>query len=121
NKYWRSLRVGWQDRRVSREVVRPFGALIDPCLDGIDLLLAERAGSGHLWAVLAPDQFQVKPADCAVAGHDHGRGPAPHRVAAAVEPEAMHLLRWPVALNAVLLQERLNVATEIDLAGGLVR
>jgi hypothetical protein len=33
----------------------------------------------------------------------------------------MHLLRWAVTLNAVLLQERLNITTEIDFAGDRVR
>jgi hypothetical protein len=32
----------------------------------------------------------------------------------------MHLLRWSVTLNAELLQERLNITTEINLARTLV-
>jgi hypothetical protein len=32
----------------------------------------------------------------------------------------MHLLRWAMTLDAVLLQQRLNIATEINFAGDRV-
>jgi hypothetical protein len=63
----------------------------------------------------------VESAGPAIAGRDHHDCAAPHRVTSAVEPEAMHLLRWPVALYAELLEERLKVTAEINLAGRLVR
>ena len=52
---------------------------------------------------------------------NHGDGPAPHGVAAAVQPKAVHLQRRAVAAIAVGSQNRLHVAAEIDFRWRLGR
>ena len=111
------LRVRRHWRGVARNLVRPFGALIDPCLDGGDLFLAQRSRGRHLKSEFISGQPEIEPAERAVTRHDHHKGAAPHRRTATVEAEAVHLLCGPVTAGAVLLQQRLNLTLEIDFAG----
>src|SRR5258708_3924283 len=104
--------IGWRRRGVSREIIRPFSSLVDPCFYDFDLLLAKRSGKRHLRAEPASDQFLVELAPSAVSWRDHHHRAAPHRISSAVKPEPMHLLRWPVTLNAILLEKRLNIVPE---------
>src|SRR4029077_2116126 len=76
--------------RVSGERIGPFGAVIDPTPDDLDLLGPERPGRRHLWTELRAADFDVQKARAAVAGMDDartGRSTA-HRVAAPIEPQA---------------------------------
>ncbi len=70
----------------------------------------------HLQAKLTSGEPQIETAGRAVARPNHCRPctAATQGVAAAVEPEAAHLLCGTMAPDAVLLKNRLDVAGEID-------
>src|SRR5471030_300519 len=55
----------------------------------------------------------------AVARSDDGDGAAAHRVAPAIKAQVVVLLRWTVAAVAVLPEDRLHVADEINPGGRL--
>ncbi len=113
----RRQRIRRRRRRLSRELVGPLGALIDPRLDRGDLLGPQRAGRRHLQSRLAASDSTIEPADRAVAGDDArvvGADTIGHGVAAAIEAEVAALQRCAVAAVAVGAQQRLNVARVVD-------
>src|SRR5260370_27786455 len=93
--------------------------MIDPDFEYVDLLLMQRPRRRHLLSELVSDQPAIEFTSLAIAPQDYGSGAAPHRIAPPVQPKVIHLLRRSVAANAVCLQQRLNVATEINLGGNL--
>ena len=71
----------------------------------------------HLRSGLAADQPLVNPAYLALArddAHTVGAYAVRERILAAVEPEAAHLLRRAMTFYAVLFEQWLDVAPEID-------
>src|SRR5207248_8872066 len=101
------------DWRLTSRFVRPYRALVYPRFDHFDLVRRQRAGRRHLPAVQVPNQPLIQAAAVAVAGTDVGDRAAAHRVAAAIEPESVHLLGGTVAAVALLSKDRLDVASEI--------
>ena len=112
----RGCGVRWRNGRFTGNVIGPLGALVDPRLDDVDLLRAQRSGRRHAQPELVSDQPLVQPAAGAVSRPDHGNRAASHGVAPPVQPEAVHLLSRPMAADAVGFEDRLNVATEVNLA-----
>ena len=88
--------LGIERRQVGliRQRVRPFGALVDPTLDGLDLLGAERAGGRHLHSVCIPGDAMEQEAVLTAAGH-HAAA-IDHR-ALAIDAKAADLLGRAVA------------------------
>ena len=121
-QHLRRQRILRRRRRLSGELVGPFGALIDPRLDRGDLLGPQRAGRRHLQSRLATGHSTIQPAHGAVARDDArvvGADTIGHRVAAAIEPEISALQRCAVAAVAVGAKQRLHVARVIDSLGRL--
>ncbi len=59
----------------------------------------------------------IQPAAVRVAGSDDGDRAAAHGVLAAIEAKAVLLFLLPVAADAVLAQDRLDLRREVHLAG----
>src|SRR5262249_13168590 len=100
-------------------LVGPFGAFVDPLLERRDVLRRQRTGRRHLDAELRADETLIEAAAFGVAGADIGLRAAAHRVGTPIETEAVHLLLGTVAAQAMLAEDRLHVAAEVDLASGL--
>src|SRR5205823_3992619 len=107
---------------VARQRVRPVSALIDPVFDDIDLLRPQVSRRGHLSAELGPAHPAVERTPSAIA-RNNTRAIRPHavwhRVSATVETEAAHLLRGPVAFDAVFPQYRLNITGKVQFGRSL--
>ena len=78
------------------------------------LLVAERPRRRHLRAERRADQAVIQTAAACIAGTDVRLTSAAHGVRAPIEPQAAVLLRGTVTADAVLAENRLNVALEID-------
>ena len=98
------------------ERVRPFRALVDPGLDGLDLFGAERAGRRHLHSVRVARDPVKQEAVLTAAGH---YAAAVDDRALAVEPQAAVLLRRSMTADAILPQDRQHILGEIDCGGRL--
>lgn len=109
-------RVGIRRRhaRLTGHLVRPFSALVDPLPDDFDLLVAERSARRHLRADAVVDQAVIEAAAVGVSGPDVRLRAAAHRIRAAVEAQAVHLHLRTVAADAVIAEDRLDVAREVD-------
>ena len=77
-------------------------------------LVAERPRRRHLRAERGADQAVIQTAAVCIAGTDVRLTSAAHGVRAPIEPKAAELLRGTVTADAVLAENRLNVALEID-------
>ncbi len=113
--------VGVRGRRgrLAGQFIGPFGALINPALDDLYLGFAERPARRHLLAEMGADQAMVEAAAIGVARPDVGLRAAAKRVGTAVQPQAVHLEFGTVTADAVGLEDRLDVALVVDLAGWL--
>jgi len=85
-------------------------------LDDPDLFRVERAGGRHLQSVGASRYAVIEKAVIAAAGH-HATAAEDH--AFPVDPKSAALLGGPVATYAVLAEDGLDVAGEVDFRGGL--
>src|SRR5687767_7589008 len=115
-------RIRLRSGGVTRQRVGPFSPLIDPCLDDADLLRRQWSLRRHLWARCRPDQPPIDGARGTVTRDNTGAvgtDSVRHGVATAIQPESAHLLRRTVALDAVLPEDRLNLASEVDFGGRL--
>ena len=101
-------------RRFSSRFVGPFRSPIDPFLDRGNLFCRERSRGRHLHPEPVADQPLIQPARGAVAATDDRSGAAAHRVGAPIEAEPVLMNRRSVAAVAVLPEDRLDVADEID-------
>jgi hypothetical protein len=99
-------------------VIGPLGALIDPVFDRVDLGCGDLALLRHLLAVLRTNQPQVETARRRAAASQNDFGAAEKRGLPPIEPQPIALTIGTVALVAVLLEDRLDVADEIDARRG---
>src|SRR5262249_28290586 len=105
---------------------RPLRSLIHPRPDHGYLFGFQRAGRWHLRPGAVASDPRHEQARTAVARTDDSRTrrAAAHRVATPIQPEPVHLLAGAVAAVALLPQDRLHVAAEVDACRnlfGLVR
>ena len=101
-------------RRLAGGGVRPDRAFVDPLLDDLGLFAGQRAGRRHLLAERGADQAVIQAAAVGVAGSDVGLRASAQGVGAPIEAEPAELLRRAMAADAVLPEDRLHVALEID-------
>ena len=101
-------------RRLAGGGVRPDRALVDPLPDDLGLFARQRAGRRHLLAERGADHAVIQAAAVGVAGSDVGLAASAQGVGAPIEPESAELLRRAVAADAVLAEDRLHIALEID-------
>lgn len=113
-----------QGQRVGRRQVRFVGELVGPVCAGVDptahrvyFLVGQHFFRRHLLAELRIDQAAIEAARLAVARADDVADLALECAAASVETVAVALLVGPVALVAVLLEQRLDVTREIRPRG----
>jgi hypothetical protein len=113
------VRIDWWSRNFAGHVIGPFRALIDPGFHKRDLPRIEWTGRGHSETGRRVDQPVIQLAAFGVTGAYHRLGATTHCVCPAVETKAKHLLVWPVALVAALLEDWPNIPSEIDVRRGL--
>ena len=121
NRSHQPSRVGIDGERrcFSRHGVGPHRSLVNPALDDLDLLVAERPCRRHLRTERGADQAVKQTAAARVAGTDVRLTSAAQGVRPPIEPQAAELLRGTVTADAMLTENRLNVALEIDAGGRL--
>ena len=96
----------------------PVRALVDPILNGGDLLGSERAASQRHLRLLEPGHQSVQAALRGFAGNDDSAMVAAfHRGVPRVEAQIRHLLRGAVTVPAAVMEDRLYVFAERNRVG----
>ena len=98
---------------IAGERVRPLGALFNPGADKVDLVGFKGTGEGHLRAIFCAGDAEEDHAGFGVAGADADAATSLHSRVPAVQAHGSTLLFGSVAVNAVFLEEGLDVALKV--------